>query len=55
MKAGEAANYAEAVGFTETGEEETRESGVIMLPQRPFGEAAFSQPADSRCLIRSSK
>ena len=45
-----------SLGFTETGKEEMRESGVTMLPQRPFREAAdVSQPADSRCLIRSSK
>lgn len=55
MKTGEAVNYPEAVGFTETGKEEMKEFRVIILPWRPFREAAFSQPTNSRCLIRSSK
>lgn len=35
--------------------EEITEWRVIMLPQRPFWEAAFSQPTNSRCLIKSSR
>lgn len=34
--------------------EEITECRVIMLPRRPFWEAAFSPPTNTRCLIRSS-